>query len=84
LRFYGGNFEWRWGDCDADQSTIPVFNVIAQSRADLAAINQVMIDYANFLIYFNSANEASKASLEAAAKKIGQRRNPYHRSLGSG
>lgn len=71
LRFCGGKFEWRWGDCDADQSTIPVFNVIAQSRADLAAINQVMIDYANFLIHLNAANENSKANLDAAAKKIG-------------
>jgi hypothetical protein len=71
LRFCGGNFEWRWGDCDADQSTVPVFNVIAQSRADLASINQLMIDYANFLIHFNSANEDSKASLDAAAQKIG-------------
>jgi len=73
LRFCGGKFEWRWGDCgtDTDQSTIPVFNVIAQSRADLAAINQVMIDYANFLIRLNSANEDSKANLDAAAQKIG-------------
>lgn len=71
LRFCGGKFEWKWGDCDADQSTIPVFNVIAQSRTDLAAINQVMIDYANFLIVFNSANENSKSSLDVAAGKIG-------------
>lgn len=71
LRFCGGEFEWKWGDCDADKSTIPVFNVIAQSRVDLAAINQVMIDYANFLISFNSANENSKANLDAAAQKIG-------------
>ena len=37
----------------------------------MAAINQVMIDYANFLIQFNSANEGSKANLDAAAKKMG-------------
>lgn len=71
LRFCGGRYEWRWGDCDADQSKIPAFNVIAQSRADLAKLNQVMIDYANFLIQFSTANEGSKANLEAAAKKIG-------------
>jgi len=71
LRFCGGRYEWRWGDCGADPATIPVFNVIAQSRTDLAKINQVMIDYANFLILFNSANEGSKANLDAAAKKIG-------------
>lgn len=71
LRFCGGKYEWKWGDCDADQSTIPVFNVIAESRAGLAAINQVMIDYANFLIRLNSANEDSKANLDAAAQKIG-------------
>ena len=71
LRFCGGRYEWRWGDCDADQSTIPVFNVIAKSRTDLAKINQAMIDYANFLIQFNAANESSKANLDAAADKIG-------------
>lgn len=71
LRFCGGRYEWRWGDCDADQSKIPAFNVIAQSRVDLAKINQAMIDYANFLIQFSSANEDSKANLDAAAQKIG-------------
>jgi len=71
LRFCGGNYEWQWGDCDADQSTMPAFNVIADSRDGLARINQAMIDYANFLVLFNSANDNSKASLEAAASKIG-------------
>lgn len=71
LRFCGGEFEWRWGDCDSDQSTMPVFNVIAQSRVDLTKINQAMIDYANFLIQFNGANENSKANLDAAAEKVG-------------
>ncbi len=71
LRFCGGRYEWRWGDCDADQSKIPAFNVIAQSRVELAKINQAMIDYANFLIQFSTANEGSKANLDAAAKKIG-------------
>ena len=71
LRFCGGRYEWRWGDCDADQSKIPAFNVIAQSRLDLAKINQAMIDYANFLIQFSTANEDSKANLDAAAQKIG-------------
>lgn len=71
LRFCGGRYEWRWGDCDADQSKMPAFNVIAKSRADLAKINQAMIDYANFLIQFSTANEGSKANLDAAAKKIG-------------
>ena len=71
LRFCGGRFEWKWGDCDADQSTVPVFNVIARSRADLAKLNGAMVDYANFLILFNAANENSKANLDAAADKIG-------------
>lgn len=71
LRFCGGKYEWRWGDCDSDQSKMPAFNVIAQSRVDLAKINQAMIDYANFLIQFSTANENSKANLDAAAKKIG-------------
>jgi len=71
LRFCGGKYEWQWGDCDADQSTMPAFNVIADSRDGLAKINQAMIDYANFLVLFNAVNENSKASLEAAASKIG-------------
>jgi hypothetical protein len=71
LRFCGERYEWRWGDCGANQSKMPAFNVIAQSRGDLAKINQAMIDYANFLIQFSTANEGSKANLEAAAKKIG-------------
>lgn len=71
LRFCGERYEWKWGDCDADHSNMPAFNVIAQSRADLAKINQAMIDYANFLIRFSAANEGSKANLDAAAKKIG-------------
>lgn len=71
LRFCGGTFEWRWGDCDSDQSKMPAFNVIAQSRDDLAKINQAMIDYANFLIRFNAANDDTKVNLDAAAKKAG-------------
>jgi hypothetical protein len=71
LRFCGGTFEWRWGDCGSDDSKMPTFNVIAQSRVDLKKINQAMIDYANFLIQFNSANENTKANLDAAAKKVG-------------
>jgi len=50
---------------------MPAFNFIAKSRDGLASINRAMIDYANFLVLFNSANENSKASLEAAAGKIG-------------
>lgn len=71
LRFCGEKYEWKWGDCDADQSETPAFNVIAKSRTDLAMINQAMIDYANFLVQFSTANEGSKESLDAAAKKIG-------------
>lgn len=71
LRFCGGNYDWQWGDCDADQSAMPAFSVIANSRDGLARINQAMIDYANFLVLFNTANENSKTSLEAAASKIG-------------
>ena len=71
LRFCGGEFDWKWGDCDADQSKTPAFNVIAQSRSDLAKINQLMIDYANFLIQLNGANENSKKNLDASAEKIG-------------
>ncbi len=72
LKFCGGNYEWQWGDCEPNKSRIPVFNVIAHSRDGLAEINQAMIDYANFLIRLNSANENSKASLEAAASQIGK------------
>jgi len=71
LRFCGGDYEWQWGDCGADLLAMPAFNVIAKSRDDLARINQAMIDYANFLVLFNSANEDSGASLEAAAGRIG-------------
>ena len=67
----GGTFEWAWGTCDPAGSTAPLFNVIEKSRALLSKINQVMINYANFLIQFNNANEGSKANLDAAAEKIG-------------
>jgi hypothetical protein len=50
---------------------MPAFNVIADSRNSLAKVNQAMIDYANFLVLFNAANDNSKTSLEAAASKIG-------------
>ncbi|MCP4044838.1 MAG: hypothetical protein GY732_02470 [Gammaproteobacteria bacterium] len=71
LRFCGGNFDWRWGDCGSDQKKMPAFNAIAQSRSDLATLNQMMIDYANFLIQFNGASENSEKYLEVTAEKIG-------------
>jgi len=71
LRFCSGNYDWRWDDCDSNPSEMPVFNVIAQSRVELKNINQAMIDYAHFMILLNSANEGSKANLDAAAKKVG-------------
>lgn len=73
LAFCGGTYEWTWGTCEpeAGGSKIPLFNVIENSRVLLSKINQVMVDYANFLIQFNNANQDSKANLEAAAVKIG-------------
>jgi len=71
LKFCGDKYGWQWGECGADPAKLPAFNVIAKSRDRLADINQAMIDYANFLIVFNSANENTKASLESAASKIG-------------
>lgn len=71
LRFCGGTFDWQWGECDGDQTGQPVFNVIAKSRSDLAALNDLLAGYANFLIEFNAANSNTRASLESSAKEIG-------------
>ncbi len=72
LRFCGGDdFEWQWGDCGTDSSNLPVFKVIAESKYRLAKLNQMLIDYANFLILFNGANENTKKALEDSAEKIG-------------
>lgn len=70
LHFCGGTFDWQWGECDAELIGMPVFNVIAKSRSDLAILNDLLIGYANFLIEFNAANRDSKARLEASAEKI--------------
>lgn len=71
LRFCGGTFDWQWGECGGDESGMPVFNVIAKSRSDLAILNDLLIGYANFLIEFNEANSDTEARLEASAEKIG-------------
>ena len=76
LRFCSGVFDWQWGDCpddnsDNNETAQPAFNVIAKSRANLGELNQLMIDYANFLIQFNNANENTQANLAASAEKIG-------------
>ena len=71
LRFCGGTFDWQWGECGGDESGMPVFNVIAKSRSDLAMLNDLLIGYANFLIEFNDANSDTEARLEASAEKIG-------------
>ena len=71
LRFCGGTFDWQWGECGGDESGMPVFNVIAKSRSDLATLNDLLIGYANFLIEFNEANNDTESRLEASAEKIG-------------
>lgn len=71
LRFCGGDdFEWQWGECGTDPSNLPVFKVIAESKYRLAKLNQMLIDYANFQILFNGANENTKEALEDSAEKI--------------
>ncbi|NNJ64764.1 MAG: hypothetical protein HKP16_04305 [Xanthomonadales bacterium] len=64
-------FHAAWGSCDVDADTSPVFMVIADSRRDLGKLNQMMVDYANFLMLFNSANSDTRAALEDAAVRIG-------------
>lgn len=71
LDFCPGVYDWQWGECDVEQTDVLVFNTIAGTKVKLAEINQAMIDYANFLIQFNGANEKTKANLDEAAKKIG-------------
>ncbi len=63
-------YEWRWGDCDLQTSELPVFYAIADMRTRLGQLNQLMVDYANFLIALNGANEGSQAVVEAAAEKV--------------
>jgi len=67
----GSAFDAAWGSCDVDADTSPVFMVIADSRRDLGKLNQMMVDYANFLMLFNSANSDTRAALEDAAGRIG-------------
>ena len=45
--------------------------MIAKSRSDLAALNDLLTGYANFLIEFNAANSDTRTNLEASAEKIG-------------
>jgi hypothetical protein len=71
LRFCGGTFDWQWGECGGDDSAMPVFNVIAKSRSDLAMLNDLLTGYANLLIGFNGANSDTRADLEASAENIG-------------
>lgn len=71
LDFCSGVFDWRWGECDSGEGKLPVFNATAQMRSRLTEINQAMIDYANFLVLLNAANENSKAILDDAAEKAG-------------
>lgn len=68
----GSVFDASWGGCDVDSGTAPVFVVIADSRQTLGKLNQMMVDYANFLLLFNDANAATRSSLESAAGRIGE------------
>jgi hypothetical protein len=72
LQFCQDDFDWQWGACGSDRAEQPVFMVIAEQRRSLAGINQMMIDYANFLLLFNSANEHTRSTLEDSAEKIGK------------
>ena len=72
LQFCDSDFDAYWGSCDLESEGTPVFMVIADSRRDLGRLNQMLIDYANFLLLFNSANEDTRSSLEDAAGRIGQ------------
>lgn len=71
LEFCGSDYDAYWSGCDLQSETTPVFMVIADSRRDLGRLNQMMIDYANFLLLFNNANEDTRSSLESAAGRIG-------------
>jgi hypothetical protein len=75
LDFCGSDYDAYWGSCNLESEGTPVFMVIADSRRDLGQLNQMLIDYANFLLLFNSANEDTRASLEDAAGRIGQSAN---------
>lgn len=72
LDFCETDFDSYWGGCDVGSDESPVFMVIADSKRDLFKLNQMMIDYANFLLLFNNANDATRSSLEDSAAKIGQ------------
>lgn len=67
----GSVFDTAWGSCDVDSKTSPVFMVIADSRQSLGQLNQMMVDYASFLVLFNDANNETRSSLESAAGRIG-------------
>jgi hypothetical protein len=71
LKFCESDFDAYWGSCDLASEGTPVFMVIADSRRDLGRLNQMLIDYANFLLLFNNANEDTRSSLEDAAGRIG-------------
>lgn len=68
----GSVFDASWGSCDAGAGSPPVFVVIADARQTLGQLNQMMIDYASFLLLFNDANAATRPSLESAAGRIGE------------
>ena len=72
LDFCETDFDSYWGGCDVGSEESPVFMVIADSKRDLSRLNQAMIDYANFLLLFNNANDDTRSSLENSAAKIGQ------------
>jgi hypothetical protein len=72
LDFCETDFDSYWGSCEVGSEESPVFMVIADSKRDLSRLNQMMIDYANFLLLFNNANDDTRSSLENSAAKIGQ------------
>jgi len=72
LDFCETDFDSYWGGCDGGSEEPPVFMVIADSKRDLSKLNQTMIDYANFLLLFNNANDDTRSSLKDSATKIGQ------------
>ncbi len=64
-------YTWNWGACEAEGLEPPLINDIAATREMLGQLNRLFIDYGNFLVQFNAANENTQSSLEATAEKVG-------------
>jgi hypothetical protein len=65
LQFCDSDFDAYWGSCDVESEGTPVFMVIADSRRDLGRLNQMLVDYANFLLLFNSGQSAQSIAAGA-------------------